>query len=96
MTDIPPARDPEDAPIKKWLITLCLTGEILVNAYIIWYFLVGMPAACAHLAEITGGRETCEAGTGAPVIMLISAVLIVAGLVLLWRMYCSKRPGANP
>jgi len=87
MTDVPPVKDPDDAPIKKWLTTLCLTGEILLNACIIWYFLVSMPAACAHLAEITGGQQTCEAGTGAPVIMLISAVLIVVGLVFLWRMY---------
>jgi hypothetical protein len=95
MTNILPARDREDAPIKKWLTTLCLTGEILLNAVILWYFLVGMPAACAHIAEITGGREMCEAGTGAPVIMLISAVLIVVGLVFLWRMYCSKKPKAS-
>ncbi len=57
MTDIPQSKNPEDAPIKKWLTTLCLTGEILFNAYIIWYFLVSMPAACAQLAEITGGKH---------------------------------------
>jgi hypothetical protein len=89
MTKNPKAGDPKTTPIAEWLLTICLISEILINSYIVWYFLFGMPASCARLAESTSGRETCEAG-GTPFIVLISAVLIIAGFFILYRIHSGK------
>ena len=86
----PRAGDPKTTPIAGGPLTLCLRSKILINSYIVWYFLFGMPASCAHLAEITSGRETCEAGPGIPFIVLISAVLIIAGFFIHYRIHSGK------
>ena len=84
------AGEPKTTPIAGGLLTICLISEILSNSYIVWYFLFGMPASCARLAEITSGRETCEAGPGTPFIVLISAVLIIAGFFIHYRIHSGK------
>lgn len=86
----PRAGDPKTTQIAGGLLTLCLISEILTNSYIVWYFLFGMPASCVRLAEITCGRETCEAGSGTPFIVLISAVLIIARFFILYRIHSGK------
>lgn len=60
---------------------------ILVNAWIVWFILFGIPLNCARLAAETGGRETCGLEIGAYVIVGISAVLILVGVyyILKWH-----------
>jgi len=86
----PRAGDLKTTPIAGGLLTLCLISEILINSYIVWYFLFGMPAICARLAEITSRRETCEVSPGTPFIVLISAVLIIAGFFIHYRIHSGK------
>ena len=87
MTKNHQAGDPKTTPIVGWLLTICLISEILINSYIVWYFLFDMPASCARLAEITSGRETCGDGPGTPFIVLISTILIIAGFFILYRIH---------
>jgi hypothetical protein len=72
------------------LFTFGVVAEILVNLYIIWYFLYGMSAACARRAAETAGHETCGPGTAVPVIVLISAALVLAGMYFLYRWHLKK------
>ena len=48
------------------IVSAGLVAVILVNAYIIWYFIIGMPAECAARAVATAGRETCGTGPAVP------------------------------
>ena len=82
------------APVSSIKITLFSAGliaVILVNAYLIWYFLAGMPSACAARALETFGRETCGAGPAVPVILVLNVALIIASLYLLWYWHTYKR-----
>lgn len=86
----PQVGDQKTTPIAGGLLTFCLISEILIDSYIVWYFLFAMPAICARLAEITSRRGTCEAGLGTPFIVLVSAVLIIAGFFILYRIHSGK------
>ncbi len=80
-----------DKSFPVWIFSISLIIGILVNAYIIWYFLVGMPAECAARAAATAGRETCGAGPAMPVILVICAALIGAGISFLYRWHIRKK-----
>jgi len=63
--------------------TIAVIGEILANAYIIWFLLIDYPGRCAALAVETAGRQTCGLEAGAYVIATISAVMILVGVYYL-------------
>lgn len=63
--------------------TLAVVGEILANAYIIWFLLIDYPMKCTRLAAETAGRQTCGMEAGAYVIATISAVMILGGVYFL-------------
>lgn len=78
------AANPESMGLKSMTIPIiAVIGEILANCYIIWFFLIDYPMKCARLAAETAGRQTCGLEAGAYVIVLISAVLILAGIYYL-------------
>ena len=86
----------EDAPKNQTRPSLALYSAglgavIFVNLYIIWYFVIGMPAECAALAIASAGRETCGPGPAVPVILLVNAVLIAASIFLLCRWHLGKK-----
>lgn len=60
---------------------------ILVNAWIIWFFLISIPAGCAQLAADTGGRQTCGVEPGVYIIIGINVVLILVAVyyILKWN-----------
>jgi hypothetical protein len=63
--------------------TIAVTGVILANGYIVWFLLIDFPSRCAHLTMETAGRQTCSLETGAYVIAIISAVMILGGVYFL-------------
>jgi hypothetical protein len=92
MNDVQKRDGKKDRPSTRMLIVSAgLVAVILVNAYIIWYFLIGMPSACAARAIATAGRETCGTGQAVPVIVAISATLIAASLYLIFRWHIQKK-----
>ena len=62
---------------------IAVIGEILANCYIIWFLLIDYPARCTRLATETSWQQTCGLESGAYVIALISAVLILGGVYFL-------------
>jgi len=74
---------------RSRLPTIGALVVIVVNALIIWFFLVGIPSDCARLAAETYGRQTCGVEPVAYVIMGISVILIIAcvGCILKWNMH---------
>lgn len=71
--------------------SLLTTGAIiviLVNAWILWFFLYSIPTGCTQLAAESGGRQTCGLESGAYVVVGISAILILLGVycILKWNM----------
>lgn len=81
-----PARD-----LPVMVVSGALIAEIMVNAYIIWFFVVGLPSDCSARVVATAGRVSCETGPAVPVVLLVSAALIIAGLVLLYRWHIQKK-----
>jgi hypothetical protein len=69
--------------LSKLVVTIVVIGEIIVNCYIIWYLLIGIPSDCAHLATVTNGQQTCSVEVGAYVIAGISVLLILLGVYYL-------------
>lgn len=65
--------------VSKLAATLVVIGEIIVNSYIIWYLLIGIPSDCSRLASVTNGQQTCGIEAGAYVIAGVSALLILLG-----------------
>ncbi len=65
---------------------------ILVNAWIIWFFLYSIPSDCARLAAESGGRQTCGLEPGAYVIVGISAILILVGVYYILKWNVKKTP----
>jgi hypothetical protein len=63
--------------------TLAIIGEILANAYIIWFLLIDYPMTCVKMAAATAGRQTCSLEIGGYAIATVSAVLILAGVYFL-------------
>jgi len=65
---------------------------ILVNAWILWFFLFSIPSGCTRLATETGGWQTCELEHGAYVIVSISAILILVGVYCTLKWNVKKAP----
>jgi hypothetical protein len=81
-----PSQSPENENRRfqsKLIPTIVVIGEIVVNCYIIWYLLTGLPSDCARLAVVTKGQQTCSIEMGAYVIAGISALLILLGVCYL-------------
>jgi len=92
MTSMPePDAGKEPRSLSVLIFSAGLIAVILANAYIIWYFLIGMPTECAARAIATAGRETCGTGPAVPVVVAISAILIAASLYLLYRWHIQKK-----
>jgi len=74
---------------RPLLPTIGALVVIVVNALIIWFFLVGIPSDCARLAAETAGRQTCGVEPVAYVIVGISVILIIVcvGCILKWNMH---------
>jgi len=68
---------------SKLIPRIAVIGEIVVNCYIIWYLLIGIPSDCAHLAAVTNGQQICNIEPGAYVIAGICAFLILLGIFYL-------------
>ena len=71
--------------------TIAVIGEILVNSYIIWFLLIGIPSDCARLAAESYGRHTCGIESGAYIIAGISAILILVGVFYLAKWNFSRK-----
>ncbi len=84
----PDAATPRDFP-RSLLPTIGALGVIVVNALIVWFFLVGIPSDCARLAAENNGRQICGVEPVAYVIVGISVILIIAcvGGILKWNMH---------
>ncbi|MFA5414376.1 MAG: hypothetical protein WC295_02680 [Methanoregula sp.] len=84
----PDAATPRGSP-RSLLPTIGALFVIVVNALIVWFFLVGIPSDCARLAAETDGRQTCGVEPVAYVIVGISVILIIAcvGGILKWNMH---------
>ena len=68
---------------SKLILTIAVIGEIVVNCYIIWYLLIGIPSDCAHLAAVSNGQQTCGIEPGAYVFAGICVILILLGVFYL-------------
>jgi hypothetical protein len=80
------SRSPENEKrsfLSKHIPKIAVIGEIVVNCYIIWYLLIGIPSDCAHLAAVSNGQQTCGIEPGAYVIAGICALLILLGVFYL-------------
>jgi len=80
------SQSPENEKIRyqsKLIPTIAVIGEIVVNCYIIWYLLIGIPSDCTRLAVVTSGQQTCSIEPGAYVIAGISAFLMLLGVYYL-------------
>jgi len=83
------APDPQrDFGLQSMTIpTLCVICEILANCYIIWFLMIDFPTRCTRLAAETAGKQTCGMETGAYIIALVSAVMILGGFYYLAKWY---------
>jgi hypothetical protein len=88
-----PAPDPlRDFGLKTMTIpTICVICEILANCYIIWFLLVDFPMRCNRLAAETAGQQTCGMETGAYLIAVVSAIMILGGVYYLAKWYFPQR-----
>jgi hypothetical protein len=71
--------------------TICVICEILANGFIIWFLLIDFPMKCARLAAETAGNQTCGLETGAYIIALVSAVMILGGVYYLGKWYIPQQ-----
>jgi hypothetical protein len=83
---------PEAPAAPRWLFpaTVAIIIEILVNIAIIWYLLWFIPHNCALFAAESAGRSGCALQTGAWVVAGISALLVLAGIILLFWWHTKK------
>jgi hypothetical protein len=65
-----------------WLIpaSIGLTVVVAINAYIVYYLIVVLPAACGQTIALSHGAGTCTTGWGTYAISGICIVLIITGL----------------
>jgi hypothetical protein len=77
-----PENEKSHSPLKL-IPTIAVIGEIVVNCYIIWYLLIGIPSDCVRLAAVTNGQQTCSIEPGAYIIAGICALLILLGVYYL-------------
>lgn len=90
-----PSSSPENNKSRfhsKLVLTIAVIGEIVVNCYIIWYLLIGIPSDCAHLAAVSNGQQTCGIEPGAYIIAGICALLILLGVCYLVKGKLSRKP----
>lgn len=79
-----PPEELENIGFRSMLVpTIAISGEILVNSYIIWFLLINIPSGCARLAAESSDSQTCGIETGAYIIAGISAILILVGVFYL-------------
>lgn len=84
--------DPEILePQSMTIPTLAVIGEILANAYIIWFLVIDFPSKCARLAVESAGSQTCGIEPGGYIIATISALLILVGIYYLAKWHFPQK-----
>jgi hypothetical protein len=76
-------------------VSIALVAVFAVNAYIIYFLLVAIPADCARLMKESGGTMSCGIEPGAYVISAVCLVILLVAAILFvkWNLgRCRAKP----